>query len=371
MNRKTIALIIVALAIVGSIAYLQSKKADVNVSAIRDEAEIVIPELTAEEKDARYDRAREITNPAGFVNTDAFQLKDIIGKKVILLDIWTYSCINCQRTLPYITTWDEKYRDKGLLVVGIHTPEFEFEKDIKNVQEAVERFDIAYPVVLDNDYGTWHAYQNRYWPRKYLIDIDGYVVYDHIGEGAYQETEMKIKELLAERAEKLGETISLNNVVADIQVDDAITDRAPRSPETYFGAWRNSTFGNGNPGVLGSVSLTAPKSVTPNMFYLTGEWRIEQEYAESTQSQARIIYRYSGDKVFMVASSEAGSAITVLQDGKPVGAAAGADVAEDGTVRVQNEQLYKLIDNPDGAGEHTLELLIEDPGLQVFTFTFG
>ena len=207
-NRKLVALIIVAVLIVGSIAFLQSRKAAVNVNAISDNAEIIIPELSESEKAKRYDRAREITDPAGFINSEPFQLRDVIGKKVILLDIWTYSCINCQRTLPYITSWDEKYRDEGLLVVGIHSPEFEFEKKQENVMAAVEQFGIKYPVVLDNDFGTWHAYRNSYWPRKYLIDIDGYVVYDRIGEGGYAETERKIQELLAERAQKLNEFVT-------------------------------------------------------------------------------------------------------------------------------------------------------------------
>lgn len=371
MNKQTLTLILVAVLIVGSIAYLQSKKPNVDVSAIASEAEIVIPELSASEKAETYDRAREITQPSGFVNTEPFKLADVIGKKVILLDIWTYSCINCQRTLPYITSWDEKYRDEGLLVVGVHTPEFNFEKDIGNVRDATERFNVKYPVVLDNDYGTWHAYRNRYWPRKYLIDIDGFVVYDHIGEGAYEETEMKIKELLAERAKKLGESVDLAKGITNVEVAEAITDTTPRSPEVYFGAWRNSTFGNGDPGMLGGFELEAPKEFVRDIFYLDGAWNIYQEYAENARKDARIIYRYSGDKVFMVASSPNGARVKLLQDGEPIGDAAGADVDEEGYVYVQDELLYKLVDNPDGAGEHLLEIIVEDPALQIFTFTFG
>lgn len=371
MKKKTIALIVVVILIVGAIAYLQSKKSGTDFGALSDEAEIIIPELTSAEKAQRYDRAREITNPAGFLNSEPFTLKDVIGKKVILLDIWTYSCINCQRTLPYITAWDEKYRDDGLLVVGIHSPEFEFEKEEANVQKAIEQFGIEYPVVLDNDFGTWHAYRNRYWPRKYLIDIDGYVVYDHIGEGGYAETEKKIKELLAERSVKLGEKVSIDSSISSITVEDAVTDDRPRSPETYFGAWRNHNFGNGNPGMLGGFKLDPPIETIPNIFYLTGSWNIHQQYAQNAEGKAVITFRYTGDKVFMVASAENGASIQVLQDGKPVGASAGADVDDTGRVRVQEEQLYKLIDNSDGVGEHLLELIIEDPGLEAYTFTFG
>ncbi|QSH39543.1 redoxin domain-containing protein [Candidatus Kaiserbacteria bacterium] len=372
MNAKQlITLALVAALIVGAIAYLQSKKIPVDVAALAAEAEIVIPELTTSEKAEKYDRAREITQPAGFINTEAFNLADVVGKKVILLDIWTYSCINCQRTLPYITAWDDKYKDEGLLIVGIHSPEFEFEKDIENVQTAVEKFGINYPVVLDNDFGTWHAYRNSYWPRKYLIDIDGFVVYDHIGEGAYDETEAKIKELLAERAQKLGEVVDLTGRVDTITVPEAIADTVPRSPEVYFGAWRNSTFGNGSPGMLGGYELERPATFVRDIFYLTGAWNIYQQYAENAKKDARIIYKYSGDKVFMVASSKSGATIRLLQDGEPIGAAAGADIDENGRVEVKEEQLYKLVDNPDGAAEHTLEIIIEDPGLEIFTFTFG
>jgi len=144
----------------------------------------------------RYPVARKIVQPAGFINTqdgESITVESLIGKKVILLDIWTYSCINCLRTLPYLTAWHEAYADQGLQIIGIHTPEFDFEKEIDNVQRAVEAGGIKYPVVLDNDRGTWNAYENSYWPRKYIIDIDGFIVYDHIGEGGYDETEAKAK----------------------------------------------------------------------------------------------------------------------------------------------------------------------------------
>ena len=370
-HTRLFALLLISIAIVSAIFYLQSKKTSVDVAQIASDAEIVVASLNVEAKAAKYDRAREITQPAGFINSEPFKLADFIGKQVILLDIWTYSCINCQRTLPYITSWDAKYRDDGLLVVGIHSPEFEFEKDIENVKKAVERFGIKYPVVLDNDFGTWHAYRNSYWPRKYLIDIDGFVVYDHIGEGGYQETEEKIQELLSERAQKLGEDVVMQSTISEFVVADAITDRIPRSPEVYFGAWRNATLGNGDPGMLGGFELKAPRKFVRDIFYLDGSWNIFREYAENAKPDARIIYRYSGDKVFMVASAENGARIRIFQDGVPIGASGGEDVDENGTVYIREEKLYKLIDNQDGAAEHLLEIIIEDGGLKAFTFTFG
>jgi thiol-disulfide isomerase/thioredoxin len=148
----------------------------------------------------------EIQNPSGFVNTDgtAVTIEQYVGTHVILLNVMTYSCINCQRTFPYVNQWYEQYKDEGLIVIGIHTPEFAYEKDKNNVEIAMKKFDITYPVVLDNEYATWKALGNRFWPRKYLIDINGNIVYDHIGEGAYEETEQVIQTLLKERTAVLG-----------------------------------------------------------------------------------------------------------------------------------------------------------------------
>jgi len=202
-KHKVLIYIVITSAIIIPITYLEFSKVDkvdagesidISIMSKEDRGSVIA------NKREKYDSAKEIVLPSGFINTQPFNLADHIGKEVILLDMWTYSCINCQRTLPYVNTWSEKYKDQGLLVVGIHTPEFEFEKDIENVKDAVEKFGIKYPVVLDNDYGTWRAYSNRYWPRKYLIDIDGFIVYDHKGEGRYDETERKIQELLEERS---------------------------------------------------------------------------------------------------------------------------------------------------------------------------
>ena len=153
---------------------------------------------------SKLQKAPNILGATEYINTSQNELAKILEEKVVLYDIWTYSCINCIRTLPYITTWDEKYRDDGLVIVGIHTPEFEFEKDKDNVLAAVQKFDINYPVVLDNEKEIWNAFQNNYWPRKYITDHDGYIRYDHIGEGSYKETEEVIQKLLDERSQFFG-----------------------------------------------------------------------------------------------------------------------------------------------------------------------
>jgi cytochrome c biogenesis protein CcdA/thiol-disulfide isomerase/thioredoxin len=309
----------------------------------------------------------EIKNPSGFVNTNnqPFQIADYVGKQVILLDIMTYSCINCQRTFPYLNAWYEKYKDDGLIVIGIHTPEFAFEKDKANVEKAFAEFGIKFPVVLDNEYATWNALGNRFWPRKYLIDIHGNVVYDHIGEGAYEETERKIQELLKERAEVLGATVKTDEALAARGIDSSKT--TSKSPETYFGAARNEYFANGTQGVSGEQSLTLSDTIEGNKLYLTGRWNFLPEYAQAVQGGV-VTYRYNATKVFIVAESQAGGTIEVSQDGKRVVSEAGAD-APAGVVQVKDSRLYTLIKNPE-PGEHTLELKVS-PGVKLFAFTFG
>ncbi len=309
----------------------------------------------------------EIQNPSGFVNTNdqPFKIADYVGKQVILLDIMTYSCINCQRTFPYVNAWYEKYKDDGLIVIGIHTPEFAFEKDKANVEKAFEEFGIKFPVVLDNEYATWRALGNKYWPRKYLIDIHGNVVYDHIGEGAYEETEEKIKELLKERAAVLSAEVELGEGLAASGIGE--TKTAARSPETYFGSLRNELLANGTVGQSGEKSFALSESIKANKLYLGGTWNITGEYAEAKEN-AVLQYRYNANEVYIVAESTAGGSIEVWQDGKLVGEAAGAD-APAGRAEVKNSRLYKLIKN-DKAAEHLLELRVT-PGVKLFAFTFG
>jgi len=310
----------------------------------------------------------EIEDPAGFVNTNGITISELVGEKVILVDFLTYSCINCQRTFPYLNAWYEKYKDQGLEIVGIHTPEFAFEKDINNVREAMEKFGITYPIVLDNDYATWRAFENQYWPRKYLIDIHGNIVYDHIGEGAYEETEKKIQELLAERAEVLGATVDMDSDLAAGTIER--TQSRARSPETYFGAARNEYLANGMKGKVGEQTFMAPTLALPSRLYLTGTWNIDRESAASI-SDAGIVYRFDAQEVYLVMESDEAIVVEVYQDGELLtGDGRGADVDEHGTVTVQKSGLYKLIQNstPD---EHVLELRVQDAGLRVFAFTFG
>ena len=301
---------------------------------------------------------KELVNPSGFVNTGGRPIKigDYVGKKVILLEILTYSCINCQRTFPYVTAWYNKYKDDGFIVIGIHTPEFAFEKDEANVAAAMKKFGITFPVVLDNDYGTWNAYGNKFWPRKYLIDIHGNVVYDHIGEGAYDEIEMKIKDLLKERAQFLGEAVTTDNNLAVNNV--APVSVSTESPETYFGAARNEFLANGARGVVGEQNLVLPKTFNLNSLYLGGGWKIDEESVAPALG-AQVVYRYKATNVYLVASGDSPVVVEVWQDG-----------VLQKEITIKESELYQLVHNPV-AGEHILELKVRDNGAHFYTITFG
>lgn len=298
----------------------------------------------------------EIVSPSGFVNTEGITLGELIGKKVVLVEFLTYSCINCQRTFPYVVSWYSKYRDEGLEIIGIHTPEFAFEKNIDNVRKAMQEFGVEYPIVLDNEYATWNAYGNRYWPRKYLVDIQGNVVYDHIGEGAYEETEEKIRELLIERAQVLGVPAGTDAIGPMTSGVIAPSVRA-NSPETYFGSLRNKNFGNGKQNVSGIQTLAFPQSFIADTLYLDGVWDVQMEYAEA-KSTAKVAFQYEAANVYMVASSETPVSVEVVVDGVVVK-----------TITVMEERLYTLVDSVS-IGTHVLELRTTS-GIRIYTFTFG
>jgi len=358
--RKILLLLSLA-AIAGSIVYLQSLKPQRTTlgegSEIAPRADIA----GKEEKAKKYPLAKEIASPAGFINTEKITVGELVGKKVVLIDFWTYSCINCQRSTPYVNLWYEKYRGKGLEIIGVHTPEFTFEEQYDNVVKAVEQFGIEYPVVLDNEYATWRAYGNRYWPRKYLIDIDGFVVYDHIGEGAYEETEKKIQELLEERAAVLGIQETIGADIAKPAGIQEVDFSKPRSPEIYFGAARNTSLGNGKPETKGAQRLEEPATIRANTLYLAGDWNFTDEFAENESPEAKIIFRYKAKSVYFVASADQPVAIKILRDGKAL---------ESETKTIKDDRLYILAEDAE-YGDHTLEIIIEQPGLRAFTFTFG
>ena len=317
---------------------------------------------------SQFKKAPELQGIAGYINADS-NLKEKIKDKVVLYDIWTYSCINCQRTLPYITAWDEKYSDQGLLIIGIHSPEFEFEKDIKNVELAVEKFGIKYPVILDNDKKTWDAFENRYWPRKYIADDQGYIRYDHIGEGAYDETEQIIQELLQERATRLG----LNIAVARPLVDLEEYKHGSKTPELYFGydfAFGRSQIGNPE-GFRPNqqVTYTIPDRLHEDNFYLQGTWENLDDRMILVSESGRIVLPYFAKEVNIVAAEI--SQLEIFLDGKKITSEnAGSDVSSNGTANIAESTLYNLVRSGESSA-HVLEIQVNQPGFEIYTFTFG
>jgi thiol-disulfide isomerase/thioredoxin len=323
---------------------------------------------------SQFRKAPEFKGITSYINTNQTKLSDLKGK-VVLVDFWTYSCINCIRTLPYLVDWNQKYSDKGLVIVGVHSPEFEFEKNIDNVKQAVARFGIKYPVLLDNDHQTWNAFQNSYWPRKYLVDSDGYIRYDHIGEGGYSETENAIKSLLAERSNQQGFEISnLNQTKLNVPGAPSVDFNQIKTPELYFGyQFARAQLGNiqgFNPEK--TVNYTIPGSnLEPNVIYLQGSWKNNPDSMELVGSNGKIMLAYSAKSINIVAGGK-GEAI-VKEDGKgnqTNNTFKGNDVDAKGMLTVDGQRLYNIADHTN-YGNHLIEIAAKGPGFKVYTFTFG
>ncbi|HSU73097.1 MAG TPA: thioredoxin family protein [Candidatus Binatia bacterium] len=352
--KRAITLVVVLVLVIGAISYLESKKAA--------PAQTSSGPLIAD-KQAKYPLAPDFADGTWF-NTQPLHIKDLRGK-VVLVDFWTYSCINCIRTLPYLTMWDEKYRDAGLVIVGVHTPEFDFEKVPDNVQKAIEKYGIKYPVVQDNDYLTWRAYHNQYWPREFLIDADGFVRHDHIGEGGYEQTEMMIQGLLEEKAAREGTPMNLTGTVQP----GAQTDfRKILSPELYLGALRRRHAGGNAEGypVGQTVTYAEPTSREDNIPYNVGTWTNNPDTMELASDTGTILLKYNAKQVNIVASAEPGSTIEAYVDGTQV--MNEGDIIN-GTATIRDERLYTVVDGE--YGPHDLELRIAGKGFTIYTFTFG
>ncbi len=323
---------------------------------------------------SQFRKAPEFKGITSYINTNQTKLSDLKGK-VVLVDFWTYSCINCIRTLPYLVDWNQKYSDKGLVIVGVHSPEFEFEKNIDNVKQAVARFGIKYPVLLDNDHETWNAFQNSYWPRKYLVDSDGYIRYDHIGEGGYAETENAIRSLLAERSNQQGLEISnLNQTKLNVPSAPSVDFNQIKSPELYFGyQFARAQLGNiqgFNPEKTVNYTISASK-LEPNVIYLQGSWKNNPDSMELVGSNGKIMLAYSAKSINIVAGGK-GEAI-VKEDGKgnqTNNTFKGNDVDAEGRLTVDGQRLYNIADHTN-YGNHEIEIAARGPGFKVYTFTFG
>jgi thiol-disulfide isomerase/thioredoxin len=321
---------------------------------------------------SQFKLAPELAKVSGYINTDPITIADLKGK-VVMVDFWTYSCINCIRTIPYINAWHEKYADDGLVIVGVHTPEFEFEKDYDNVKVAVEKFEIKYPVVQDNDRGTWRAYENRYWPHKYLVDSEGYIRYDHIGEGEYADTEKVIQSLLSERAAHMGANVTFDQSTSSPENAQSVNFGRIGTPELYFG-YQFARAPLGNPEGFKpdqAVTYTIPENSTiaPNRIYLDGEWKNNADHMELQSETGRIVLSYSAKAINIVAGGS--GELHISEDGSDLtGSSRGQDVSEDGTVAVEGQKLYNLATH-GGYGKHQIVIDAAGKGFEIYTFTFG
>lgn len=321
---------------------------------------------------SQFKLAPELARISGYVNTEPLTLGDLKGK-VVIVDFWTYSCINCIRTIPYLNAWYEKYADDGLVILGVHTPEFEFEKDYKNVKAAVEKFEIKYPVVQDNEKGTWKAYENRYWPRKYLVDNEGYIRYDHIGEGAYAETEKVIQSLLSERAAYIGSNATIDRSISRPENAQSVDFGRIDTPELYFGyQFARTPLGNlesYRPDQIVKYTIAENVTIAPNRIYLDGEWKNNADHMELQGEAGRIVLSYSAKAVNIVAGGS--GELHVSEDGSDLtGASRGSDVSEQGTVAIDGQELYNLAIHEE-YGDHEIVIDVIGSGFEIYTFTFG
>ncbi len=307
--------------------------------------------------------APEFADTEDWFNTPANKPLSLTGLRgrVVLVDFWTYTCINCIRTLPYLKAWDAAYRKDGLTIVGVETPEFAFEKDASNVRDAIGQFGLHYPVVQDNEMGTWNAYGNQYWPADYLIDAKGQVRYAAFGEGDYDKTETAIRALLAEKGAAVG---------GRGHPTDVVVPSTEATPETYVGTARAEGWLHAPKAGLHDYGGPVTADPTLNQFVLSGRWQIAEQPATAVSS-AGIDVEFQAKNVYLVLSSpgERPLPVQVLLDGKPIGAAdAGADV-HDGVVTVRRQRLYSLVSlSSDRRGHLALRFA---PGVTAYAFTFG
>ena len=293
--------------------------------------------------------------------------------KVVLVDFWTYSCINCLRTLPYVKAWAEKYRDQGLVVIGVHAPEFAFERDVGNVTKAMKELGINYPVAIDNDYKIWRAFNNEYWPAHYFADAQGRIRYHHFGEGDYAESERVIQQLLREAGAK---TVADGLINADAQgVQQAPDMNQVLSPETYVGYQRAEHFVPETGLVPDKVATyNPPANLTLNDWSLGGQWAVGAERATASAPASRIVYRFHARDLHLVLGPGADGKpvrFNVSIDGQAPGDAHGVDVAADGSGLVTEQRLYQLVRQTDEVKDRTFTIEFLDPGVSAYAFTFG
>jgi thiol-disulfide isomerase/thioredoxin len=348
---------------------------------------------------SQFTKAPEFAQISGYINTpnnnSPITLSSLKGK-VVLVYIWTYTCINSIRPMPYIDDWNQKYSDKGLVIVGVHSPEFTFEKNYTNVKDAVQRFGIRYPVILDSDHGTWNAYGNNYWPRYYLIDTQGYIRYDHVGEGDYNQIEKSIQSLVAERAALMGaKEISFNTKPTTLIKPESlyyIELRQSTTPEIYIGySTARTPLGNPEgfkPDQTVSYSIPSTTNFKPHIVYLQGKWKNNSDNMELQDDTGRIGFVYYAKSVNIVAGGKGEGIVSNDSDNDKSGAEGGSgqaagnstanisdnslgqDLSSDGSFRIDGQRLYNLAIHSNYAAHYIL-IDVKGKGFQFYTFTFG
>lgn len=318
-----------------------------------------------------------LAGATGWLNSPPLDVAALRGK-VVLVDFWTYSCINCLRALPHVREWAERYRDHGLVVIGVHAPEFAFERNLGNVQRAVEDLKVSYPVAIDNDFSIWRGFNNRYWPAHYFIDAQGRIRAHHFGEGNYGQSEQIIRQLLREAGHALPDDAPspARAMAASREGVERQADMGNlKSPETYLGHARAENFASpGGQQRDRAADYTVPTTLALNQWALGGRWTVGDEDARSHAGGDRIAFRFHARDLHLVLSpGEDGKPVRyrVRIDGQPPGADAGGDSAADGSGQVDGNRLYQLIRQNGAVRERTFEIEFLDPGVHAYAFTFG
>ena len=313
-----------------------------------------------------------LTGATQWLNSSPLSSDSLRGK-VVLVDFWTYSCINCLRTLPYLKAWNDKYRAQGLVIIGVHTPEFAFEKDPHNVEQALHDLGITYPVAMDNQYAIWNAFNNKYWPAHYLIDGQGRIRHQHFGEGAYQETEQMIQVLLKEGHQGV---LAMSNGLVQVAGTGATAeaDNMERSPETYIGYARQQNLAS--PETIKqdvSAQYSTPRELKTNQWALSGNWLVSAEASTLKASGGTISYRFQGRDLHLVLGSHNDKPLRfkVTLDGAAPGADHGVDTDAQGNGVIREQRLYQLIRQSGKASGHTFRIEFLDADSEAFAFTFG
>ena len=421
MNKENISALVMAIGVVALIAgfavYFNSPGLNKASTTAQQQVEKFMPAATTMQNGSlvtikldksqfqqhidksQFIKAPEFAQINGYINTpnnnSPLTLSSLKGK-VVLVDFWTYSCINCIRTIPHLNDWNQKYADKGLVIVGVHSPEFEFEKNYDNVKAAVKRLGITYPVILDSNHGTWNAYGNQYWPRDYLIDSQGYIRDNHIGEGGYDQTEKAIQSLLAERAAEMGiKEISFNTKSTTVIKPGSLQSvdlTQATTPEIYLGYDKaRAPIGNPEgfkPDQIVSYSIPSNTNFKPSIVYLQGNWKNNPDNMELQSDTGRIALVYYAKSVNIVAGGKGGGIVYNDNDEAAAGGGGGhgqsgvnstagisnnslgVDLSQNGSFRIDGQRLYNLAMHND-YNAHSIVIDVKGKGFQLYTFTFG